>query len=309
MTTRTSSSPTNIRRQRGGGLLGAVIVGASVLIGSLLIAKTKTPALEIPKAAPVVSEFDTVAVPVPLEPIAAGTKVKDIKFQIVRFPKHQVPLGALERLDSWAEATVIAPLPANLPLFEANFSRTSLSSNPVLDRIPQGMRAMTIKVDATSAVEGWAGSGSVVDVLMIGKDKTTVIAERVKILSAERSVVPIEGQSSPTVPTTVTLLVTQEQCLAINTAIPLGRIAFALRSTRDEEAWNDTHYTADQLSGSPAYQAQKGDKVIGVVSIKDKDGQNSSAFALTGGKWVKTEVVPEGFFNVGKAEVKKEEGK
>lgn len=77
-----------------------------------------------------------------------------------------------------------------------------------------------MRVDATSSVEGWAGSGSLVDVLLIQKDRTTVVAEKVKVLSSERSSSPVEGGASPSVPSTATLLVTQEQCLAINTAIP-----------------------------------------------------------------------------------------
>ena len=180
-----------------------------------------------------------------------------------------------------------------MPIFAENFSKRAPGINPVVERIPPGMRAMTIRVDATSSVEGWAGSGSIVDVLLITHEKTSVIAEQVKVLSAERVVVPVEGAASPQVPSTVTLLVNQDQCLAINTAIPLGKIAFALRSPEDQDGWISAQYTAEKLRGRGALL--EGDKsgISGFFSISGKKGAKS--FALSGGKWVETEIVPEGF--------------
>lgn len=242
---------------------------------------------------PVVTDFDTIDLMVPIEPVAAGARIRDIKFKRISFPRHQVPEGAISNPEIFAESVAIATLPANLPLFRANLSQVGHIANPVLDKIPFGMRAMTIRVDATSAVEGWAGSGSVVDILLVEKNRTSVVAEKVKILSAERSVAPVDGQSSPTVPSTVTLLVTQEQCLAINTAIPLGKIAFALRSSRDEESWSDTEFSSSELMTKEVIES-KSATIRGVVSFKGEDA--NKAFALTDGKWIKTEVMPEGFF-------------
>jgi len=239
----------------------------------------------------VVAQFDTVAVPVPVDMVPAGAKVSEIKLHMVSFPKHQLPQGALVSLAGYLDAVTTSPLPANIPLFKENLNATALSKNPVIERIPAGMRAMTIRVDATSAVEGWAGSGAVVDVLLVEKDKTSVIAENVKILSAERTVSPVEGAASPNVPSTVTLLVTQEQCLAINTAIPLGRIAFALRGGKDSENWSSTTFTAENLKGGATISDSKRGTIKGVIAVK---GEKS--FALADGKWIKTEVVPEGFF-------------
>jgi Flp pilus assembly protein CpaB len=152
---------------------------------------------------------------------------------------------------------------------------------------------MTIKVDATAAVEGWAGSGSIVDVLLIERDRTSVVAEKVRILSAERSVIPVEGQAMPNVPSTVTILVSQEQCLAINTAIPRGRIAFALRGTRDDASWTDTTFTAQRLGNSVSDEAARGESNInGFVSFTE--GGETRAYALSKGKWINTEVIPQG---------------
>jgi pilus assembly protein CpaB len=278
-------------RRRRGNTAGMILLGCSIIGAAVILrGESGTPAPQSsPRAQTVVAEFDVVRVPVPRDFVPAGTKLADVQFVDVNFPKHQVPIDAIIDLDSVRDQVALSALPANLPLFRANLSSSGNVNNPVVERIPPGMRAMTIKVDATSSVEGWARSGDWVDVLLMEKDRTTVVAERVKILSAERSVSPVAGTGSPNVPSTITLLVTQEQCLAINTAIPRGRIAFALRSVKDEKNWDDTVYTADRLR-SGANGESGSQSITGYISV---DGKRS--FALSDGKWIPTEVIPEGF--------------
>jgi len=265
----------------------------AIVVAVLLTKKDDTQVQAVETKPAVVAEFDTISVPVPVDYVPTGTKVKNIEFRQVAYPRHQLPQGSLTDVDSYLEAMTIAPLPANLPIFAENLSLDIGSSNPIVESIPQGMRAITVKVDATSAVEGWAGSGSVVDVLLVENEKTSVIAERVKILSAERSISPVNANSAPSVPKTVTLLVTQEQCLSINTAIPLGRIAFALRGASDSEQWTDKSFTSDELKGKSRVVQTSNSSITGYISVKGSDSKTS--YALTGNKWIATEVVPDGF--------------
>ncbi len=283
-----------VRKKANNGIWGALIL-ATAIIGATFIATRRDSVVQAAVTQPtVVAEFDTVRVPVPVAFVPAGTRVRDLRTKFVSYPKHQVPPDTLLELDRYGDAVTLAALPAELPLFRKNLNLTGSTSNPVVERIPPGMRAMTVRVDVTSSVEGWAGSGSVVDLLLVEKDRTSVVAEKVRILSAERSVSPVAGGSSPSVPSTVTLLVTQEQCLAINTAIPLGKIAFALRSSGDSEGWSTTAYTSDRLKGKPLVTNSKG-VITGYVSVRNEEAQEKRSFALSNGKWVKTETVPEGF--------------
>ncbi len=292
MPRRSQSIPS--RKSRGSSAFAASAVIGVCLVAAATILSRAGGNAAAPVLAPVVAEFDTVSVPVPVDPVASGVRMRDVRLRKVSFPKHQVPADSILDVEHYAESVTVASLPAGLPMFPKNFSLNASGSNPVLDSIPSGMRAMTIRVDATAAVEGWAGSGSIVDVLLIERDRTSVVAERVKILSAERSVLPVEGQSAPSVPSTVTILVTQDQCLAINTAIPRGRIAFALRGSRDEENWSDVSFTAQQLDNTTARDGRngEGDGINGFVSYQDDAGVRS--FALSRGKWIRTEVIPQG---------------
>lgn len=285
------------RKRRGSsrGFGGPMIIGVAILVAAFILSRAQRTTIvqAAPIPAPVVGEFDMVRLPVPLEFVPAGTRASTIRFKEVSFPRHQVPENAIVSVAQLGNSTAIAALPANLPVFAENFTTREFGNNAVVERIPPGMRAMTISVDATSVVEGWAGSGAIVDVLLIEKDRTTVIAEKVRILSAERRVSPIDIEASPSVPRTVTLLVGQEQCLAINTAVQQGKIALALRGLSDDTEWSGDTYSSEQLRGGSRSADGATQDISGIVIVKDNGSEKS--FALSGRKWVPTEVVPEGF--------------
>jgi Flp pilus assembly protein CpaB len=243
-----------------------------------------------------VPEYNVVEIPVPEKPVPAGISLREVRIRFEKFPQHQLPSGVIRDLSQVQDHVTLAPLPGGLPIMEANIGTADEATNPILGRIPAGMRAMTVQVDATSAVEGWARSGSIVDVLLVEKSRTTVVAEAVKVISAERSLSAVDSNPSTTgrsgIPGTVTLLVTQEQCLAINTAVPLGRIAFALRSAKDEESWRATHFSSDELSGTK--KAPERSRIGGVVAFGS--GTERRQYALVDGAWIPADNVPSGFF-------------
>jgi Flp pilus assembly protein CpaB len=295
MATRVSGS--QIRRySSAGSLLGILAVSLGVGSAAYLAGKslTPTPTRETFKA--YVPEYNVVAVPVPDGPVPAGISLRDVKTHLEKFPSHQLPQGVLMDINSVLDRVTLVAIPGGLPIMEANIGSFDEATNPILGKIPPGMRAMTVKVDATSAVEGWARGGSIVDVLLVEKNRTTVIAEAVRVISAERSLSPIDENvtsGAPTsIPSTVTLLVTQEQCLAINTAVPMGKIAFALRSAKDDESWRDTRFSSDDFSETkkPVNKA----KVGGVVSFGS--GAEKKQYALVDGDWIPADNVPPGFF-------------
>lgn len=288
----------NVRRRSNGSLLGMALLSMSIVIASMMFNKQSPQVSAEYMPPPRVTEFDEVKLPVPSHVVPAGKRIGDIQTKLVSFPRHQIPEGALREIGAFEDAVAVTALPAGLPFFAENLTLTNGPNNPVIERIPPGMRAMTVRVDATSSVEGWAAAGAVVDVLLIQDDKTNVVAEKVKIISAERSVTPMAGGEAPSIPSTVTLLVTQEQCLALNTAIPLGRIAFALRSNRDEESWASRSFSADRLRrGGISTDTEL--RISGYATVHDNGGVDRKEFALSGDKWIRTDVVPEGFFPAG----------
>lgn len=238
-----------------------------------------------------VPEFHVVEVPVPDRPVGAGTAVRDIPIRMEKFPEHQLPTGVVRDIGLARDQVSLVALPGGLPILQVNLGGADEASNPLVGKIGPGMRAMTVKVDATTAVEGWARSGSVVDVLLVEKNRTSVVAERVKILSAERSLSTAAPDTALAVPSTVTLLVTQEQCLAINTAISMGKISFALRSRSDDERWGSTAFDAASLAKPES--SKRAPQVRGAVSVGS--GASRRTYALMDGRWVPADEAPRGF--------------
>jgi len=295
----TRVSRTRLRRYSAtSSLLGLVAMSLGVASAAYLVGRSFAvpPTREQFKA--YVPEFNVVEIPVPERPVPAGVLIGEVQVRFEKFPSHQLPNGVVRDLQLVRDRVTLVPLPGGLPIMDANLGGADEATNPLVGRIPLGMRAMTVHVDATSAVEGWARSGSIVDVLLVERSKTTVVAEAVKIISAERSLSAVDlnpsaGKGSG-IPITVTLLVTQEQCLAINTAVPLGKIAFALRSTKDDERWRSTRLSSDDLTGSGVKQEPSKARIGGVIAFGS--GADRKQYALVDGSWIPADSVPTGFF-------------
>ncbi len=287
------STPTTRRNLHASRVLGLILMGFGIA-GVAYVQGRGAPVetrLERPRA--FVPEFNVVEVPVPDRPVGAGMSMRDVPVRLEKFPEHQLPRGVVRDIGRVRDLVTLVALPGGLPILDVNVGTGDEASNPLVGRIPPGMRAMTVRVDVTSAVEGWARSGSVVDVLLVEKNGTRVVAERVKIISTERSLSgAVTLDPTAAIPNTVTLLVTQEQCLAINTAIAVGKIAFALRSGADGESWRDGEFEAADLSNREAKTRKP--KVEGVISMGR--GAEKRRYALVEGKWIPADSMPAGFF-------------
>jgi Flp pilus assembly protein CpaB len=201
-----------------------------------------TPPIAGAASVKVVTGFDTVMIPVPLRTVARGERLAQIPLSQVKWPNDASITPYLRSIQGYEDSVATFSLPANLPIPLAGISKNAVESNAVVDGIPDGMRAITVRVDAESAVEGWARSGNFVDVIVLRQSKKSgvgieakVIAENVRILSAGRSTEPLAGQASaPSAPATVTLLTTQEDALKVKTAASVGKLTFSLRGFDDE---------------------------------------------------------------------------
>jgi pilus assembly protein CpaB len=114
--------------------------------------------------------------------------------------------------------------------------------NALTASIPTGYRAIAIRVDATSSVEGWAQAGARVDVIwvtqMTGRRTASVIAPNAKVLSANRRTEQTaqqqnQGNAEKLVPSTVTLLLSSRDALRVRLASLHGRLALVLRGSQD----------------------------------------------------------------------------
>lgn len=288
-----AATPTVRRQAHASRALGLILIALGIGGAVYGAGLRRTAEVPLERSRAYVPEFHVVEVPVPDRPVGAGVMMRDVPVRLEKFPEHQLPRGVVRDIGRIREAVTLVAIPGGLPILEVNVGSPDQASNPLVGRIPPGMRAMTVRVDVTAVVEGWARSGSIVDVLLVDKSGTTVVAEQVQILSTERSLsAPVTLDNTAAVPNTVTLLVTQEQCLAINTAVAVGKIAFALRGRSDDDRWRDGDFTASDLSGRDSKVKQA--KVEGVFSVGS--GAERRRYALVEGTWIPADTMPSGFF-------------
>lgn len=240
---RTSKRKPRRLRNRPHSTATLIVAAFGAGLGSiLLLAK---PSVTVPTSAPepvkVVTDLDVVQIPTPSRAIAKGERLADVPFTKTSWPRNRVSESFIQDLDRYTSAVAITPLPKHLPVPISAVSLGVIDSNEVVEGIPEGMRAITVRVDAESAVEGWARSGNNVDVIVVRAAvdssvglESKVIAENVRILSAGQSTTPLTSSASaPPAPATVTLLVSQEDALKIKTAAQIGKLTFALRGKGD----------------------------------------------------------------------------
>ena len=180
-----------------------------------------------------------VNVVVAADDLQVGTKLGDNDVRILRFPQSTVPPGAYGSKDKVLNRGVILPvskgefiLPTKLAAANAGAGLSSL--------IPQGMRAVSVRVNDVVSVAGFVQPGSRVDVMSTsssGNERlTTTVLENVAVIavgkSLSRSSGPEPAANSPSA-SVITLLVSPDDAQKLALASQEGRIQLALRNPLD----------------------------------------------------------------------------
>lgn len=235
-----------------------------------------------------------VSVIMPRHEIAAGTTLTQDMFDVVQLPANEV------RADSFHSVAEIQGFYAKALLLPGQvMTRDYLTpvkpSSEVIGEIPEGFRAVSIRVDERTSVEGWARAGARVDVVwsskVNGEPMISVIVENAKILSAERQVNPqqnVKADKPTPIPTTVTLLVAADDANRIQLASVSGSMSLSLRGNNDSKTTRAVPITVEDLlaSGKPAAPT---DRPRVVLSVRGKQGDRVS-YAYDKGQLV---AVPE----------------
>ena len=230
-----------------------------------------------------------VSVPVPIDPVNPGKDLSQVSYTTAQIKRSELS-HFVSSIKDLRKKFAKEPLVVGMPILKASITSEQLLENAFATRIPEGMRAITVKVDMESSVEGWARSGNFVDVILLSNKnrlEAKVIAENIKILSAGRSTAPSRGdKTAPRVPQTVTLLLNQEDALKVKAASSLGKITLALRGIGDE-----TPSSSRSISQNDIIRA-KGSGEINPFLGKMR-GPDGSEWKLTrGNNWVKTKETP-----------------
>ena len=223
---------------------------------------------------------------VPIQRIEAGSALDPAMFRLEARPQLGLSSRVARNLEEVRGQFSRSTINAGEPLHLDNVS-AQRPINPLTASIPDGYRAVTIPVDITSAVEGWAVPGTRVDVVwqskIRGEPSVTVIVQNAKILSANKNL-GTDGKQDESVPTTVTLLVTSEDANKIQLARTAGTLTLSLRGDNDPgKGGSSGSTTIDSLLNNNTERHKE--KKEGVVKLRGASGKMEE-FILKDGKLI-----------------------
>jgi pilus assembly protein CpaB len=212
----------------------AILAGGGLAYGTYNVINNNQPAAAaaLPTQAVVVARGD----------LQLGAELKADDLVVVNFPKEGAPEGTFQNPADIVGRGVISPmvkgeivLPAKLASKEAG-----VGLPPV---IPDGMRALSVRVNEVIGVAGYVLPGARVDVLATASptdahaDMTTkVILSNVQVVTAGTRLEQDQEKGKPMQVTVVTLLVFPEQAERLALASTEGKIQLALRNPLDQGA-------------------------------------------------------------------------
>jgi len=179
--------------------------------------------------------------------------------QRVRWPETAVPEGAfLTEEELFPEGpevprSVMRTLEKNEVVLRAKVTEAGEDAG-VSARLAPGMRAFTIRVDATSGVSGFLRPSDRVDVYWSGRSEigevTQLIEAGVRIIAIDQSA--DEDRVAPAIARTVTVQVSPQQAAGLAQAQATGKLSLSLVGAEDQQIAENVTVNQRQLLGISA---------------------------------------------------------
>ena len=191
---------------------------------------------------PMPASMGTVTLLAPEKFIRAGTRLSEVRFKEVYWPRANAPEEAVRDIAEMRSMYAAVDVAEGAPITRSQLTNEALS---IALPLTSGNRAVSIEVDATAGIEGWALPGSKVDVVLTymseGQLTSKVIVQLARVLSyggsmdtADKVAPRLRGARETK--KTITLDVSPEDALKITTAREMGRLSLMMRAPEDVKA-------------------------------------------------------------------------
>jgi pilus assembly protein CpaB len=214
-------------------LLLAIAAGGGLAYGTYTyVQNMPASAAPLPTRAVVVAAVDL--------PVGSALRQEDLK--VIAWPAASVPTGVFDKPDELIGRGLVMPVIQNEPILPMKMaSKEAGSGLPIM--IPDGGRALSVRVNEVIGVAGYVLPGTRVDVLAVAsatdnKADTTskVVLTNVQVLAAGTKMEQDAEEGKPVAVSVVTLLVDPEQAERLTLASTEGKIQLALRNPLDQSA-------------------------------------------------------------------------
>ena len=174
--------------------------------------------------------------------IPVGTKIIPEQVMIVPFPKESTPDGAFDQADKLVGRVAVTNIAPREPITESRLAAEGTAGG-LSAVIPEGYRAMTVKVDDVVGISGFIMPGTLVDIVVVinpaenaaMKDPISkIVLQNIKVLANGKNIDQPENQRDANSVKAVTLLVTPEQAEKLALAASEGRLQLVMRNSIDQ---------------------------------------------------------------------------
>jgi pilus assembly protein CpaB len=214
------------------------IVLAGALIFGLLAAVSVTRYLSSAQAyTRSLSRVAVAKVAIPL-----GTKIIPEQVMLVQFPAESTPDGAFESVEKLTGRVAVTNIAPREPITEARLAPEGTAGG-LSAVIPEGYRAMTVKVDDVVGISGFIMPGTLVDVVVVidpaekaGMQDpiSKIVLQNIKVLANGQNIDKPESEREANSVKAVTLLVTPEQAEKLALAASEGKLQLVMRNSIDQ---------------------------------------------------------------------------
>jgi pilus assembly protein CpaB len=175
-----------------------------------------------------------------VKPLTAGSPITADSIGLVDWPASLPVAGTFSKVDDVIGRAVIYPIEEHQPILEHDIAQAG-SGIGLTVKIPEGMRAVSVRSNDVVDVAGYLYPGSHVDVLVTSRfenspnPQTQTILPNVEVLAAGQKTEP-DPTGKPETVNVVTLLLKPEDGEKLVLASSQGTIQFVLRNGADQNS-------------------------------------------------------------------------
>ena len=176
--------------------------------------------------------------------INLGAKITAEQVTLAPIPNGSVPEGAFRKIDDVVGRVAVQAIGVREPITTMKLAPAGTGGG-LSAVIPEGYRAVTVRVDEVVGISGFVMPGSYVDVVAVVTPTnegaqangpiSKIVLQHIKVLASGAKIDSPENQREPTKVNAVTLMVTPEQSEKLVLAANEGKLQLVMRNYSDDE--------------------------------------------------------------------------
>jgi pilus assembly protein CpaB len=202
--------------------------------------------------------------------IQLGSRLSPQMLKTVDWPSGSVPPGAIAKTEKLEDRVVKTSILRGEPILEAKLAPVGTKGG-LSAVIPEGKRAMTVRVNDVIGVAGFALPGNYVDIVVNtqldgdghgrgDRQISKIVLEHILVLAVAQEA--SRDETKPRVVNAVTLELTPEQAEKLDLARSVGTLSLVLRNQIDKDGVETRGIMKPQLLAGDNFQPQPEKKEV-----------------------------------------------